>query len=285
MNLIVAFNSKTFGIGKDNKLPWNIPEDLQRFAELTRDSIVVMGHKTWLSIPDDKKPLKNRFNVIVTTNPSIYVPTSDVVYITYEELDSFLGQLEVKKPIFIIGGALLYKKYVGVVDTIYATLVDSKAECDTFFPIEKFHQYEIQTYSEKKNYEDLTYRFINYIKSEKQHGEYVYLDHMKDILDNGDTREDRTGTGTKSLFGGQLRFDISQSIPMLTTKFVPFQLTVKELLFFLRGQTDSKILEKQGVNIWKGNTSREFLDSRGLVDYEEGDMGPMYGWEIGRAHV
>jgi thymidylate synthase len=66
---------------------------------------------------------------------------------------------------------------------------------------------------------------------------------------------------------------------MLTTKFVPFQLTLKELLFFLKGQTNSKILESQGVNIWRSNTSKDFLEKRGL-DYEEGDMGPMYFWLI-----
>jgi thymidylate synthase len=173
---------------------------------------------------------------------------------------------------------------MGVADNIYATLIEKNYDCDTFFPIEHFGKYEIESYSETltefSEEEKCNYRFVKYKKSDKKHGEYVYLDHMKNILDNGDERDDRTGTGTKSVFGGQLRFDISESIPILTTKFVPFQLTIKELLFFLRGQTDTKILEKQGVNIWKGNTSREFLDNRGLTDYEEGDMGPMYFFNI-----
>lgn len=54
---------------------------------------------------------------------------------------------------------------------------------------------------------------------------------------------------------------------------------VEELLFFIRGDTNTKHLEEKGINIWRGNTSREFLDSRGLTDYVEGDMGPMYGFQ------
>lgn len=109
------------------------------------------------------------------------------------------------------------------------------------------------------------------------YNEKQYLNLINDILENGDIREDRTGVGTKSVFVRQLRFDISTSIPLLTTRFVGIKSIIKELLFFLRGQTDSKILEEQGVKIWSGNTSREFLDNRGLNHYPVGDMGPMYG--------
>jgi dihydrofolate reductase/thymidylate synthase len=273
INIVVAFTTKSFGIGKNNTIPWHLPEDLKRFQELTLNKVVVMGHKTYLSIPNH--PLKNRVNIVVTNNPHLYVSTKDVMFVSVAELDTLLTSF---KEVFIIGGTSVYRKYMGIADKIYATLIEKEYDCDVIFPIENFGKYRIKTFSPKKVYNDVSYQFIEYIKSDKKHGEYVYLEHMKDVLINGDIREDRTGTGTKSLFGGQLRFDISESIPMLTTKFVPFQLTVKELLFFLKGQTDCKILEKQGVNIWKGNTSREFLDKKGLVDYEEGDMGPMYSF-------
>lgn len=67
-------------------------------------------------------------------------------------------------------------------------------------------------------------------------------------------------------------------IPLLTTKKMFLKGIIEELLFFIRGETDTKKLEDIGVNIWRGNTSREFLDQRGLSHYKEGDMGAMYGF-------
>lgn len=108
--------------------------------------------------------------------------------------------------------------------------------------------------------------------------EVAYLNLLKDILNNGSTRADRTGVGTIGLFGTQLRFNIENNVvPVLTTKKMFTKGIFEELLFFIRGETDTKLLEAKGVNIWKGNTSREFLDKRGLTNYAEGQMGPMYG--------
>ncbi len=110
-----------------------------------------------------------------------------------------------------------------------------------------------------------------------EHQELQYLQLLKKIIAQGKHREERTGTGTISLFGEQMRFDISQSIPVLTTKFVPWKSCIRELLWFLSGKTDATILQQQGVKIWDGNTSREFLDKRGLHHLPEGDVGATYG--------
>jgi len=108
--------------------------------------------------------------------------------------------------------------------------------------------------------------------------ENSYLRLLGKILTDGSKREDRTGIGTQGIFGTQLRFSLENNIvPMITTKKMFVKGVVEELLFFLRGETDTKKLEAKGVNIWKGNTSREFLDKRGLYHYAEGEMGPMYG--------
>lgn len=108
--------------------------------------------------------------------------------------------------------------------------------------------------------------------------EQNYLNLMENILDNGSKKSDRTGTGTLSLFGTNLRFSLENNkLPLMTTKKMFTKGIIEELLFFIRGNTNSKLLEAKGVNIWKGNTSRDFLDKRGLKHYEEGEMGPMYG--------
>lgn len=92
-----------------------------------------------------------------------------------------------------------------------------------------------------------------------------YLDLLKDVLENGEVRDDRTGTGTRSVFGRQLRFDLRQGFPAVTTKKLQFHSVVVELLWFLRGDTNTKFLHDHGVHIWD-----EWADERG-------DLGPIYG--------
>ena len=110
-----------------------------------------------------------------------------------------------------------------------------------------------------------------------KHEEYQYLNLIENILENGVWEEGRNGK-TKSIFGQSMRFSLKDGkIPILTTKKTAWKTCLKELLWFIRGQTDNKILKAQGVHIWDANGSREFLDSRGLHHYEEDMLGPIYG--------
>lgn len=105
-----------------------------------------------------------------------------------------------------------------------------------------------------------------------------YKNIAKRIVETGDERPDRTGVGTFSLFGEQVKFDLrGWKVPLLTTKKVFWKGVVEELLWFIRGDTSSKSLEAKGVNIWKGNTSREALDNIGLSHLPEGEGGRIYG--------
>ena len=93
-------------------------------------------------------------------------------------------------------------------------------------------------------------------------------------------RDDRTGTGTLSLFGAQMRYSLRDgTFPLLTTKKVFYRGIAEELFWFIRGSTNAKELQEKNVRIWDGNSSREFLDSIGLTEREEGDLGPVYGFQ------
>lgn len=114
--------------------------------------------------------------------------------------------------------------------------------------------------------------------------EVKYLDLMRRVITEGEWRDDRTGVGTVSLFSPEeIRYDLRDGrIPIFTTKKVVWEKGLEELLWFISGDTSSKTLEAKGVNYWKGNSSRQFLDKRGLHDYEEGQLGPVYGWQMRR---
>jgi thymidylate synthase len=104
--------------------------------------------------------------------------------------------------------------------------------------------------------------------------DYEYLQLLEDILDNGINKGDRTGTGTRSLFGRQIRFDLAEGFPLLTTKKLPFRWIAEELLWFLSGSTDEKDLRARGVDIWKEWATEEQC---GRFGRREGDLGPVYG--------
>jgi len=109
--------------------------------------------------------------------------------------------------------------------------------------------------------------------------EQQYLDLVRDVMREGTLEKGRNGD-TLVKFGRLMRYDLKDgTLPVLTTKKVAIKTCIEELFWFIRGDTSNKKLNERNVKIWNGNSTREFLDSRGLTDRPEGDLGPVYGYQ------
>lgn len=127
ISIIVAV-SDDYGIGKNNDLLWNIPEDLRRFKRLTMGKMVIMGKKTWESLP--KKPLPGRTNVVITDIPGEQIENAVMAYSILEAASKCPGNDEA----FIIGGGSIYRQFLPLADRLYITHVHRTAPADIYFP-------------------------------------------------------------------------------------------------------------------------------------------------------
>ena len=163
MELLVAISDNNV-IGNNNKLLWNIPEDLNRFYRLTKNNVVVMGRKTFESIG---KPLKNRINIVITNNCNLQV--SDELYFTsYENFKELLKLIKLfNKKIFIIGGKQIYDLFLDECKILNITLIYKSYNGDTKFYFNK-DNYELKDISEPyySDNEDCFYQFLTYKKIE-----------------------------------------------------------------------------------------------------------------------
>ncbi|XP_034226838.1 bifunctional dihydrofolate reductase-thymidylate synthase-like isoform X2 [Prunus dulcis] len=305
---VVVAATREMGIGKDGKLPWRLPSDLKFFKEVTvttsdpgKKNAVVMGRKTWESIAPEHRPLPGRLNVVLTRSGSFDIATAENVVIcgsmasALELLAASPYCLSIDK-VFIIGGGQILREALNApgCDAIHITEIKTDIECDTFIPaidssvfqpwyssfpkVENSIRHSFTTYvrvsssaveslcqnndlissskSDSVKCEVKNFSFLPKMIFEK-HEEHIYLSLVREILSDGTSKDDRTGTGTLSKFGCQMRFNLRRTFPLLTTK----------------------VLQEKGIHIWDGNASRDYLDSVGLTDKEEGDLGPVYGFQ------
>ena len=122
-------------------------------------------------------------------------------------------------------------------------------------------------------------KYKNRDTSSEYHEEYQYLNLLKDIIDHGSHEQGRNGAVLTAV-GSAMHFSLEDGkIPILTTKKTAWKTCLKELLWFIKGDTSNKRLKDVGVHIWDANTTREFLDSRGLQHYDEDTVGSLYGFQ------
>lgn len=314
LNVIVAFDLGR-GISKEGIIPWKIKEDMKVFTYMTshvlnidNTNIVIMGKNTWMSL--NKKPLVNRINIIVSSSMlQKEVDEYENTYVVNSIEDSLTLSQSLNhdkhniENIYIIGGKHIYNKFFESydIDNFYVTIIGHDYECDNCInqlsnqtilhaytgkyiafdeTLNKHVGIQFNHYVNKKlefDYDKTYQKYIidlfDFINDE----EHKYLSIMSNIINKGHFRPTRNGN-THTLFGKKLKFDLN-NFPLLTTKKMFLRGIFEELKFFLLGKTNTKLLEEKGVNIWKGNTSIDFLKHVELP-YLQGDMGPMYGFQL-----
>lgn len=132
ISLIAAIGTRTRGLGKGGELLWRLPDDMKRFKALTTGHVVIMGRKTWESIPEKFRPLPDRTNIVITRDTTYEALGATVNHTLAEALEK-AREVE-HEEIFIIGGAQVYTESIPEADRLYLTLVDSDDEADVFFP-------------------------------------------------------------------------------------------------------------------------------------------------------
>lgn len=290
MELIVAYDNKR-GIGLNGDMPWHVPADLKHFSNITSSNIVIMGRKTWDSLPDEHRPLKNRINYIVSSTMDQDIDIDNKNVFVLKSLDDCLGHIMIrqfnKRKIFIIGGQQLYNEAINhsKLNKIHVTEIYKDFGCDKHFSElpDRFNLSDVSHF--KKTKDDIYFRFLtytleNYDTKWVNNEEMQYINMLQHIFDNGLERSDRTGVGTVSTFGKQFEYNLEDTFPLLTTKRMFVRAIFEELALYISGKTDNGILQEKGIHIWDGNTTRDFLDKRGLVDYKENDMGETYGFNF-----
>jgi len=267
-------NPNVFGIGIAQRLPWKNAEELQIFKEKTINSVLITGRKTAQNLPFLDN---NRFIVVVSRNKNLKTSTWKNKVEVEESFIEALNKYRSRFPdrqIFLIGGGEIIKSALSTcrkqLNKIHISFMNGIYFCDTFVEL-PLNECIIESVDERK---DFTHYVYNSEKSEEQQ----YLNLLSDILINGTERETRSGD-TKALFCKHLSFNLQTGFPLLTTKKMFWRGIVEELLFFIRGDTNSKILENKKINIWQKNTSREFLEANSFTERNEGLMGPLYGWQ------
>uniref|UniRef100_A0A6C0FH64 DHFR domain-containing protein n=1 Tax=viral metagenome TaxID=1070528 RepID=A0A6C0FH64_9ZZZZ len=310
-SIIVSVNNHNV-IGEGNDLLIHSKKDLRNFQKITTEgehtNAVIMGYNTWLSISESKRPLRDRYNIILSRNHS--VEESNGVKCFRSLKDSFEYCNGLKGEIFVIGGSQIFNEcckteHYENLNKIYLTRFDDNyhpRDTTHSFPLKLLEnmklvdqsdiqheicsrphidnrekgflqEYLMETYTRSVSFHFNIYHNLKDINTE----EYQYLDLLKKVMNEGFPTEGRNSK-VLSLFGERMIFDLSKGFPLLTTKHVGHKTVLRELLWFIEGSTSNKLLNEKKVRIWDGNSSREFLDSRGL-DYEEGDLGPVYGFQ------
>lgn len=288
---IIAATDRNWGISTNGSIPWDSPFDRKFFREKTIGRVVIMGRKTFASIP---KPLTNRINIVISnTLVPTELPDGVLLFSNPESCVRYCLQAFKDKICWVIGGQDIYAWFTRnhLISGGYLTIIRGEYNCDRFLWLCGNLNTKL-IYERQVPGQDILCRIKNTMVVPddnianiyelipvKNTADIDFLQIANEILTKGSPKPDRTQTGTLSLFGAHMSFDLSgHAFPLLTTRKMFLRGIFEELMLYIRGQTDSKILEEKKISVWKANTTREFLDARGLQQLPVGDMGPSYGF-------
>ena len=275
----------------EGKIPWTSPEDMQYFRNMTSYSpfptiknILICGRTTWETMK--KLKLSKRVMYVVSSKSEELQKTNPGVFFFpsfQSAVATALSQRGVFK-VWVIGGRSIYLQafyhpQCGDVYWNHIQQIDNKMKAsDTSLLLTRTnfvrHTTNRITTTDMGIYRPIVIANIGVMRGV----EIDYLRLMSKIIHYGEHRQTRNAA-TLSLFNERLQWDMADGFPLLTTKRMFWKGIVEELMFFIRGDTQSKHLEEAGVKIWVGNTNKDFLHKMGFDDYEEGEMGPMYGYQ------
>jgi thymidylate synthase len=297
---IICCVDNDMGIGKLGSIPWpRLKSDLKHFKSLTNGHTVIMGRKTYESLPKctNNGPLPGRKLAIIsktmTIQPSNGPDQSNneseaplAPYHVFSGLDQAIRALD--GPIlYIIGGQELFKEAINhpLCQTIYLTTIIGRSyDCDVFFPatIGQLCGQGWRGVAQREAIEgQIKLHFYTYERQNVDEIEYLNL--LAEVASLPTLSHNRTNIKTKRAFSRHLAFDLADGnrpvLPLLTTKKMAIESIIHELIWFLSGQTNIQYLKDNGIHIWDANTSRQFLDNQGLIDYPEGELGPGYGYQ------
>lgn len=271
--LLATTENNIFAKKGDIHLPWDFKPDMKFFRHMTTrgqgQNILVMGRGTAQSMQlDETKIVKDRITFIASRKTNTLPAIIAKIKATYQDaVVSFIGGQDIfRECLMLLHDVTIYKSIIPItLDESSHILLDP-----TLFKGFKVHLSDTQCLSQLYSFH------IQVLKRYYPENEYLTL--VKDVLTSGRSKTDRTGTGTRSLFGKTIRFPLSVGFPLLTTKKVQFRHIATELLWFIRGCTDNKVLRDSGVNIWNDNSTADFIKKSNLP-YEPDDCGPIYGFQ------
>ncbi len=155
---IIAAVAKNGAIGNNNQLLWHLPEDMRHFRETTRGKPVIMGRKTWESLPDSFRPLPGRHNIVISRNRA-YQATGATLAGSLEEAINNTGDAG---EVFVIGGAELYAEAMPIADRLYLTEIDQDFDGDVFFPMFPPSEWQEVSRKAQQGTSGLTFSFAVY---------------------------------------------------------------------------------------------------------------------------
>jgi len=261
-----------------------------------------INNKWNVVIMDDDAPnnyLKNRFNIVLSKcqipthidnlNNLEYIQNNFLYFNNINYLLIYLNTIKgLVNECFVIGGNNIFTIFLDLqlIKSIYLTIISKiNYNSNIYFNFQKykkrFNLDILEIYDDYIPDSNRVYKLMFYVYSYINKEETKFIKTVNKILEKGAYSIDRSGVGTLSTFGKTFTYDIrNYRLPLFTHRKIFLRGIIEELLFFISGRTDTKILENKNINIWKGHTSRAFLDSRNLHHLQEGDMGAGYGFQL-----